>query len=106
MQEAKTVVWFADEERTLAVLALADALKPSSAGAVARLHALGITVWMLTGDNAGSARETARKAGITRFRAGVLPHEKAGFVRLFRYLRVLIRSDEIPNFASGKNHCQ
>jgi len=81
MQEAKTVVWFADEERTLAVLALADALKPSSAGAVARLHALGITVWMLTGDNAGSARETARKAGITRFRAGVLPHEKAGFVR-------------------------
>ena len=36
---------------------------------------------MLTGDNAGSARETARKAGITRFRAGVLPHEKAGFVR-------------------------
>lgn len=81
MQEAKTVVWFADEERTHAVLALADALKPSSAGAVARLHALGITVWMLTGDNAGSARETARKAGITRFRAGVLPHEKAGFVR-------------------------
>ena len=81
VQEAKTVVWFADEERTLAVLALADALKPSSAGAVARLHALGITVWMLTGDNAGSARETARKAGITRFRAGVLPHEKAGFVR-------------------------
>lgn len=67
VQEAKTVVWFADEERTLAVLALADALKPSSAGAVARLHALGITVWMLTGDNAGSARETARKAGITRF---------------------------------------
>ena len=41
MQEAKTVVWFADEERTLAVLALADALKPSSAGAVARLHAMG-----------------------------------------------------------------
>ena len=81
VQEAKTVVWFADEERTHAVLALADALKPSSAGAVARLHALGITVWMLTGDNAGSARETARKAGITRFRAGVLPHEKAGFVR-------------------------
>ena len=81
MQEAKTVVWFADAERTLAVFALADALKPSSAGAVARLHALGITVWMLTGDNAGSARETARKAGITRFRAGVLPHEKAGFVR-------------------------
>ena len=81
MQEAKTVVWFADAERTLAVFALADALKPSSAGAVARLHALGITVWMLTGDNTGSARETARKAGITRFRAGVLPHEKAGFVR-------------------------
>ena len=81
MQEAKTVVWFADAERTLAAMALADALKPSSAGAVARLHALGITVWMLTGDNAGSARETTRKAGITRFRAGVLPHEKAGFVR-------------------------
>ncbi|WP_290541327.1 heavy metal translocating P-type ATPase [Alistipes sp.] len=81
VREAKTVIWLADGERVHAVLALADALKPSSAEAVARLHALGITVWMLTGDNVGSAHETARKVAITRFRAGVLPHEKAEFIR-------------------------
>ena len=81
MREAKTVVWFADAGRAIAAIALADALKPSSAGAVARLHGLGITVWMLTGDNEGSARETARQTGIGHYWAGVLPHEKAGFVR-------------------------
>lgn len=80
MREAKSVVWFADSARVLAVLALTDRLKPSSAGAVARLHEQGITVYMLTGDHAAAAREAARKAGIAHFRGGVLPQEKAAFV--------------------------
>lgn len=80
MREAMSVVWFADTTRVLAVFALTDPLKPTSAGAVARLHELGITVWMLTGDHPDAAREAARKAGIAHFRGGVLPQEKAAFV--------------------------
>lgn len=80
MRGAMSVVWFADTTRVLAVFALTDPLKPTSAGAVARLHELGITVWMLTGDHPDAAREAARKAGIAHFRAGVLPQEKAAFV--------------------------
>ena len=79
-KRASTVVWFADEERALAVLAVADRMKPGSAGAVAELRRRGIEVVMLTGDNEAAARETARLAGIGRFHAGVLPHEKAEYV--------------------------
>lgn len=81
MRAAKSVVWFADGKRALAALALSDAVKPASAEAVAQLHALGITVWMLTGDQPEPARAVAGQTGIGSFRAGMLPHEKAEFVR-------------------------
>lgn len=81
MRAAKSVVWFAGAGRVLAVIGLSDALKPSSAEAVSRLHALGLQVVMLTGDHADAAREMARRAGIRHYRAGVFPQEKADFVR-------------------------
>lgn len=79
-RRAASVVWFADSERALAVLAVADSIKPTSAAAVAELRRMGVEVVMLTGDNEASARETARLAGISRYHAGVLPHEKAEYV--------------------------
>lgn len=78
---AKTVIWFADGTGALAVLAIEDALKPTSAEAVKELKDMGIEVYMLTGDNESSARATAQKAGISRYRAGVLPEDKISFVR-------------------------
>ncbi len=80
MARAKSVVWFADARRVLALIALGDRLKPSSAEAVSRLHALGLKVVMLTGDHAAAAHDVARQAGIDRVFGGVLPHEKAAFV--------------------------
>lgn len=78
--EAKTVIRFADGERVLAAAGITDRLKEHSAEAVRELREQGIAVWMLTGDGEAAARETARRAGIDNYRAGVLPHQKAEFI--------------------------
>ena len=79
--EAHTVIWLADESRALALAAISDRVKPTSAQAIARLRKEGIEVYLLTGDNEATAREVARQAGIAHFRAGVLPQDKAGFIK-------------------------
>lgn len=79
--EAKTVVFFADEKQVLAALAIADPVKATSQAAVAALQKRGITVFMLTGDNAQTAAAVARQVGITDYRAEVLPADKAALVR-------------------------
>jgi Cu+-exporting ATPase len=77
----KTIVGVAASGRMIGVIALADAVRPSSGEAVRRLEASGIEVIMLTGDNAATAQAVAQAVGIRRFRAGVLPAEKAAAVR-------------------------
>lgn len=77
---ARSLVWFAEAGRALAVAAVADRLREGSREAVAALQARGIGVWMLTGDQEASAAAVAREAGIKRYRAGVLPSGKAAFV--------------------------
>lgn len=78
---AKTVIWFANEHETLAVIAIADNVKKSSAEAIARLKQMGIEVHMLTGDNEATAKAIAAETGIGNTRAGVLPHEKADYIK-------------------------
>ena len=81
LSEAKTVIALSDEKQVLGVLAITDRLKQTSAQAIENLHKQGIDVWMLTGDQPEAAREVARQVGITHFKAGVLPQEKALFVK-------------------------
>ena len=81
LAQARTVVWFADSARALAVLAVADRIKSTSADAVTKLRHMGIRTVMLTGDNEASAREVARQTGIDEVHAGVLPQDKAAFVK-------------------------
>ena len=82
MQRAgQTVIGVAVAGRALGLIAFADAVRPSSQGAVARLRAAGIEVVMLTGDNAETARAVASAVGIDDFRAGVMPAAKADAVR-------------------------
>jgi len=64
----------------LGVIAVADPLRETSLAAVARLKKLGVEVVMLTGDNAATAGEIARQAGVSRYEANVLPGEKAQHV--------------------------
>ena len=81
LSESKTVIWFANENEALAVLAISDQIKPTSAHAVQELQSMGIDVYMLTGDNEATARAVAKQTGIKNYRAEVLPQDKAAFVR-------------------------
>lgn len=81
----KTVVFFAGEGRVLALIAIADKIKDSSRQAVATLHEKGIEVYMLTGDNALTARAVADQVGIRHFKAEVMPGEKANFVEALQH---------------------
>lgn len=79
--ESKTIIWFADETRPLALAGITDNIKESSIKAIAELKAASIEVYMLTGDNEATAHEIASKAGINHYKAGVLPNEKSDFIR-------------------------
>ena len=78
--EAQTVVWFANETEALAVIAIADRIKPSSVEAIRTLQAEGVETHLLTGDNEATAGAIARQAGIAKYKAGVLPQDKAAYI--------------------------
>ncbi|ERI84792.1 copper-exporting ATPase [Bacteroides pyogenes F0041] len=80
-QEAKTLVWFADSTQAIAAIALTDEIKQTSAQAISQLQKMGVEVYMLTGDNTISAQAISRKVGINHYKAGVLPNEKAQFIK-------------------------
>lgn len=80
-QEAKTVIWLADSQQALGVVAIADRIKPTSKEAVRQLQEMGISTYMLTGDNPETAQRIAAQCGITHFQAEVLPQQKAQFIK-------------------------
>ena len=81
LAEAKTVIFFADEKQALAVVAISDEIKETSVEAIHQLKQSGIEVYMLTGDNAQTAKAIAEKAGISQYKAEVLPADKSEFVK-------------------------
>ena len=78
--EGRTVVAVGGNERALGLIAIADALRPSSKAAIARLRGLGVEIVMVTGDNAATAARIAQEVGIDRVEAGILPQNKAAAV--------------------------
>ncbi len=79
-----SVAALADAQGVVGYLAVADRLRPTSHAAIARLQTQGIEVVMLTGDNAATAAQIARQAGIRTYRAGVLPQDKAAEIGRLR----------------------
>ncbi len=73
----KSLVVLAGAGRALALIAVADALRPTSREAVRRLQREGVEVVMLTGDSQETAAAVASEAGIAQFRAQLLPADKA-----------------------------
>lgn len=80
-QQANTLVLFANEKEVLAIILIADAIKPTSAEAIAKLKQAKIKVYMLTGDNKQSAELIAKQVGIDSVTANVLPSDKTQFIQ-------------------------
>jgi copper-transporting P-type ATPase V len=78
--DGKTAVLVGWDGEVRGVLAVADTLKDDAAELVGRLHAMGLEVAMLTGDNARTAQAIAGQVGIDRVLAEVLPDDKVGEV--------------------------
>ena len=74
--ESKTVVLFGSRTKIIALIALADKIKPSSKTAIEQLHKMGIRVVMATGDNRTTAKEIAFQAGINEYISKALPKDK------------------------------
>ncbi len=79
--EGKTVVLVSVDRRLAGVIAVADTLKDDAAASIGLLHQMGIETVMITGDNRATARAIARKVGIQKVLAEVLPEHKAAEVR-------------------------
>jgi Cu2+-exporting ATPase len=78
--EGRSVLHVVADERVLGALAVEDEVRPESAEAVDRLHALGVSVAMITGDSKAVADSVARRLGIDEVAAQVLPADKAAAV--------------------------
>jgi len=76
----RTAIVVAVDNRAVGVLGIADAVRETSAAAVAALHDADVQVVMLTGDNAATAQRIADELGIDTVIAEVLPQDKAGKV--------------------------
>jgi len=79
--EAKTVMLIAEKGKCIGVVAEADTLKEDSVEAIAELEKMGLQTAMLTGDNRRTAEAIARKVGISKVLAEVLPDKKVSEIR-------------------------
>ena len=79
--EGKTPLYAAIGGRLAAIVAVADPIKPTTPDAIAALHALGLKVAMISGDNRRTAQAIARRLGIDEVAAEVLPEGKVASVR-------------------------
>ena len=94
--EGKTALFFAEDDRLLGVIAVADVVKEDSPAAIKQLKNMGIHVVMLTGDNEKTAKAIGTQAGVDEVIAGVLPDGKASVVESFKTRgRVIMVGDGI-----------
>ncbi|MBP6367201.1 MAG: heavy metal translocating P-type ATPase [Nitrosomonas sp.] len=83
-QNGATVIFVAVDGAIAGIVAIADPVKASTPAAIDALHAEGIRIVMLTGDNRITAEAVARQLGIDEVEAEVLPDQKAAIVRRLR----------------------
>jgi len=79
--EAKTVVYFSENNKVEAIIAVADQVKENASEAILKIKQMGIAIYMLTGDNEETASVIAKKVGIKHFKANVMPADKGNFVK-------------------------
>ncbi|MCE0499180.1 MAG: cadmium-translocating P-type ATPase [Methylacidiphilales bacterium] len=79
-REGQTVFFIGVDGAVAGLLAVTDPIKPTTPGAIAALHRLGIKIVILTGDNAETAACVAEKRGIDRIKAGIAPDQKQAVI--------------------------
>jgi Cu+-exporting ATPase len=79
--EGQTVMFVAVDSRPAGLLGVADPIKVTTPEAIAQLHAAGLKIVLLSGDNSTTAQAVGKKLGIDRVIADVLPEQKADVVR-------------------------
>ena len=79
-RQGKTVILLTNETEVMALFAVADTVRPTSRGAIADLHALGVKTIMLTGDNPHTAEAIATQVGIDEARGNLLPDDKEAVI--------------------------
>lgn len=79
--QASTVIFFADSDQILALIAISDAIKNESFLAIQTLKKMGLSVHILTGDHPRTATVVANDLGIKDVQAAVLPQQKADYVK-------------------------
>lgn len=80
-ERGETIMILAVDKKIVAVIGASDPIKPNSERAVRKLTELGIETAMITGDNKPTAEAVAKKIGIKRVFAEVLPADKAKYVK-------------------------
>ena len=75
--EGKSIIYIADGKQVIGLIAVADELKDNAADVVKKLQSMNLQVIMITGDNKRTAESIAKKAGINRYLAEILPDKKA-----------------------------
>jgi Cu+-exporting ATPase len=83
-KKGQTVVFVGIDDRAAGIISVSDPIRPSSSEAIAHLHRLGLTIIMMTGDNARTAKAVAQQLRIDEVEAGVEPQRKNQRVRQLR----------------------
>ncbi len=97
--EAKTLAYVAVDGKNVALFAIADTLKPDAKEAIEQLKQMGITSYMITGDNKQTAVAIAKQVGIDEDKifAEVLPQEKEEKVKVLRGAKAFEHSHRFPS---------
>jgi len=80
-EQGQTVMLFSVDEKPAGLICVADPIKQSTPDAIKKLHEQGLTIVMLTGDNAKTAQAVASQLNIDRVEADVMPDQKAAIVK-------------------------
>jgi Cu2+-exporting ATPase len=78
---AQTVMFLSLEGKLAGIISVADPIKSTSREAIETLHAAGIKIIVLTGDNATTAAAVAKQLGLDDFKADVLPEDKLNYLK-------------------------
>lgn len=80
-EQGHTVIFIAVDNVLAGIISIADTIKPSSAEAIKQLHAVGLKIVVLTGDNATTAAAVAKSLGLDDVKADVTPEDKLAFLK-------------------------